>query len=272
MAKVEKTIGTEDEISLPPITDGEIGEVLSVSVQEKKTKPPALYTEGTLLDDMKGAAKFVENDPALKKALKVVSGLGTAATRDSIIEALKDNEYLEKSGKHLVATPKGEAFVLWLEQIMPEITDVAVTARWEAELAIVAEHGGGSAFEAKVSAQVRKLITTLQHAPLLTYQNSKSETKTMSDEAPRRTSTPTDKMLEFAKSIAKKVGVRVPDEVMTDFDACKAFIDANKDTAMRPTEKQVSFAESIAKRKGVSVPPEVMANSKELSKWIDDNK
>ena len=261
---------------LPDLEDGELAVIESIEVKERKTKPPALYTEGTLLDDMKAAAKFVEDDPVLKKMLREASGLGTAATRDSIIEGLKHDKYIEKSGKNLVATAKGEAFILWLESFMPELTDVALTARWEAELSLVAQQGGGKAFEARVTDSVKKLISILKTAHPLGVPSSSSstskESSSMSDTTPKRANKPTDKMLEFAKNVAKRIGVRVPDEVMTDFDACREFLDTNKDAAMRPSDKQLNFAKSIAERKGVDIPEDVMANGRELSKWIDEHK
>lgn len=93
----------------------------------------------------------------------------------------------------------------------------------------------------------------------------------MADTDQSRVSKPTDKMLEFAKNIAKKIGKPVPDDVMVSFDACKAYLDANKDAAMRPSDKQLNFANVIAERKGLTVPPEALGNGKELSKWIDAN-
>jgi hypothetical protein len=88
----------------------------------------------------------------------------------------------------------------------------------------------------------------------------------------RRTSKPTDKMLDFAKAIAKSLGRRVPDEVMADFDACRDFIDTNKEAASRPSEKQTDYAKAIAKRKGVTVPQEALADRRLISAWIDENK
>lgn len=280
VAKTTKSKGADaerDEVeqSLPPLEDGELADIVSIDIKGRKTRPPSHYTEGTLLADMKGASKFVENDPELKKMLKEISGLGTAATRDSILETLKGHQYLEKSGKHLVATEKGIAFISWLEKVLPDAVDVALTARWEAELAVVAEKGGGKAFEDRVAQKVRDMISTLKAAPPMnlaastTHKESQSMTDTNEQ---KRASKPTDKMLEFAKSIAKKVGVRLPDEVMGDFDACRAFIDEHKDVAMRPSDKQLNFANSIASSKGLTLPPEVIANGRELSKWIDEHK
>jgi len=263
------------EQSLPPLDDGEIAEIVAIDIKARKTRAPAHYTEGTLLDDMKGASKFVEDDPELKKLLKEVSGLGTAATRDNIIETLKGHKYLEKSGKHIVATAKGIAFITWLEKVVPDAVNVALTARWEAELAVVEKKGGGKAFEDRVAQKVREMISTFKAAPPMNHAatTTHKESDKMTDtNEPKRASKPTDKMLEFAKSIAKKVGVRLPEEVMGDFDTCRAFIDEHKDVAMRPSDKQLNFANSIASSKGLTVPPEVLANGRELSKWIDEHK
>jgi hypothetical protein len=266
----------EKEEPLPDVTHGEMAELVSIRVQEKKTRPPSPYTEGSLIADMKGAAKFLENDAALKKLLKELSGLGTSATRDNIIETLKFHKYLEKSGKYITATTKGIKFILWLEQVMPEIADVAVTARWEAELAVVAKEGGGLAFENRVAQKVKDMIAIFRAAPPMglasTTTTSLKELSSMSDSGTNLPSTPSDKMLEFAKTIAGKVGLRVPDDVMTNWDVCKAFIDEHKDTAMRPSDKQLNFATKIANEKKVTIPPEILKNGRDLSKWIDENK
>ncbi|MDO8416288.1 MAG: DNA topoisomerase [Agitococcus sp.] len=266
----------DKEPPLPDVSDGEMAEVLTVAIQEKKTRPPANYTEGSLIADMKGAAKFVENDPVLRDILKELSGLGTSATRDNIIETLKHHKYLEKSGKHIVATDKGIRFIMWIDQVLPEIADVSVTARWEAELAVVAKKGGGQEFEDRVAQKVRDMIAIFKTAPSMgqssTSKNNLKESTSMSESDNKSASTPSDKMLEFAKNIATKVNLRVPDDVMTNWDACKAFIDEHKDTAMRPSDKQLNFATKIASDKKLTIPPETLKNGRDLSKWIDDNK
>lgn len=275
-AKTTRADAERDDVeqSLPPLDDGEMAEIISIDIRGRKTRPPAHYTEGTLLGDMKGASKFVEDDPELKKMLREISGLGTAATRDNILETLKGHQYLEKSGKYLVATERGIAFISWLEKVLPDAVNVALTARWEAELAVVAEKGGGKAFEDRVAQKVRDMISTFKAAPAMRFAatTTHKESSMTDSTEPKRASKPTDKMLEFAKSIAKKVGVRVSDEMMTDFDTCRAFIDEHKDVAMRPSDKQLNFANSIASSKGLTIPPELIANGRELSKWIDEHK
>lgn len=103
-------------------------------VSEKKTSPPRPYTEGTLITDMASIAKYV-TDPEVKAVLKEKDtgkkgehgGIGTTATRASIIENLKNRGYLEGRGGKLHSTEKGRKFYHILP---PEIKGADVTARW----------------------------------------------------------------------------------------------------------------------------------------------
>ena len=104
------------------------------SVAEKETAPPKPYTEGTLIADMASIAKYVK-DPEVKAILKAKDdgkkgehgGIGTTATRASILEKLKERGYLEEVKGKLRSTPKARAFYHLLP---PEIAGADVTARW----------------------------------------------------------------------------------------------------------------------------------------------
>lgn len=91
---------------------------------------------------------------------------------------------------------------------------------------------------------------------------------------PPRASKPTEPMLAFAQRIAAKLNIDMSDhpDVLSNFDACKAFIDTNLPQFNKPTEKQLNFASRIATEKGLVVPPEVLADGRELSRWLDANK
>jgi DNA topoisomerase-3 len=264
---------TKDQV-LPTLRDGELGRVLAVRVLEKKTRPPSRYTEGLLIEDMKNAGKYVE-DSALRAVLKEVSGLGTSATRDSIIETLKHHKYLQTSGKYITPTDKGEGLIAWLDHHCPELADVALTARWEAGLDVVAAKGGGLKFEAEIVQKVLAIVTTLRQAAPLTRTAASTENKSMDNNetgGERRSNKPTPKMLDYARRIADKLGQKLAADIAESFDACRAFIDANAQAANRPSDKQHSFARNIAERKGATIPPEALAEGRVLSKWIDDNK
>lgn len=108
--------------------------VESSSVEEKRTKPKAPYTEGTLVKDMASAAKYV-NDPGLKAALKRKDegkpgehgSIGTTATRAQIIEALKERGFVTEQKGRIVSTKLGRDFY---HACPPEISGVDTTARW----------------------------------------------------------------------------------------------------------------------------------------------
>jgi len=272
MRKKEEAADNEREQVLPPLVDGEMARVLDVRVVAKKTKPPSRYTEGTLIEEMKNAGKYVE-DSELRAILKQVSGLGTSATRDSIIETLKAHKYLKISGKHVLPTEKGEALIRWLDEHCSELTDVTLTARWEAELDAIATRGGGAKFESAIAARVREIVSTLQQATPIGGGGS-SENNNMTEQTPsaRGANKPTSKMIDFARKIATRLGQELPKEVEASFDACKAYLDANQAAVKRPTEKQLGFANNIAERKGLEIPDDALADGKLLSAWIDANK
>lgn len=107
---------------------------ISCAIDEKETTPPKPYTEGTLIADMASIAKYVE-DPEIREILKRKDdgkkgehgGIGTTATRSSIIEGLKTRGYLEERKGKVRATDKAKAFYALLP---PEIRGADVTARW----------------------------------------------------------------------------------------------------------------------------------------------
>jgi DNA topoisomerase-3 len=125
---------TQDEsASLPPVADGERVEVLEVAESALQTKPPARYTEATLLSAMEGAGKLVEDDE-LRAAMEA-KGLGTPATRAAIIEGLIREEYVHRNGRELVPTPKAFSLLFALRHFgVTEITSPELTGDWEFKL------------------------------------------------------------------------------------------------------------------------------------------
>jgi DNA topoisomerase-3 len=123
-------VPADDEQLLPAMAKGDSVKCKKVSAEKKQTKPPARYTEGTLIRAMTNVHELVD-DPEQKKKLREVKGIGTEATRASIIETLKKRQFVEiKQGK-IVSTTAGRDFIAALPK---EITDVAMTAVWESAL------------------------------------------------------------------------------------------------------------------------------------------
>ena len=127
------------EQQLPKLEQGERAEVREVEALEKETKPPRRYTDASLLGAMETAGKLVDDDE-LREAMKD-SGIGTPATRASIIERLIQVGYLERDGRALVATEKGLNVVRLLDQ--HPLTSPSLTGEWEHRLAQI-EEGGDS--------------------------------------------------------------------------------------------------------------------------------
>lgn len=113
--------------SLPDMKKGDPAKAEKVVLDTKQTRPPARFNEGSLINAMVNIHRFVEN-PEVKKRLKGVEGLGTEATRASIIETLINRDFVEKKGKQLISTPKGRLLV---KSVDPEVADPGLTAMWE---------------------------------------------------------------------------------------------------------------------------------------------
>jgi DNA topoisomerase III len=119
-----------------------------------RTRPPRRFTEATLLTAMETAGRTLD-DKELSDAMKD-SGLGTPATRAEIIENLLRRAYMERHGKVLHATPKGERLI---DLVHPQVKSPAMTGQWEAQLKSI-ERGKGdlATFMAGIEAYVQDAV------------------------------------------------------------------------------------------------------------------
>jgi DNA topoisomerase III len=123
----------QGEESLVAISPNEPAKVLDIEVPQNETKPPARFSEATLLSAMEGAGKLVE-DEELREAMRE-KGLGTPATRSAIIEGLIHDGYVHRQGRELIATAKGLALITLLRGIgANELTSPEMTGEWEYKL------------------------------------------------------------------------------------------------------------------------------------------
>ena len=119
------------EQQLPKLTLEEAVSVLEIASEQKETKPPRRYTEGSLLRAMETAGKLVDEEE-LREAMKD-SGIGTPATRAAIIERLLQVGYIERDARALVVTEKGLNVIRLLGQ--HPLTSPGMTGDWEHRLA-----------------------------------------------------------------------------------------------------------------------------------------
>lgn len=131
----DESYGADSDSENPLVPEGSHTlDGISCAIDEKETTPPKPYTEGTLIADMASIAKYVK-DPEIREILKRKDdgkkgehgGIGTTATRSSIIEGLKTRGYLEERKGKVRATDKAKAFYALLP---PKIRGADVTARW----------------------------------------------------------------------------------------------------------------------------------------------
>ena len=122
----------EDAVVVPA-KSGESAKVRDVEAEKKQTNPPPRYNEATLLSAMEGAGKLVDDDE-LREALRE-RGLGTPATRASIIEKLIRDGYVVRDRRDLVTTPKAHSLLRLLRALkIGELTLPEMTGEWESKL------------------------------------------------------------------------------------------------------------------------------------------
>ena len=128
-----KEAHSEDTPTLAAVQADEIVQTRAIECVGMQTKPPPRYTEATLLTAMEGAGKLVEDDEL--RAAMSAKGLGTPATRASIIEGLIYEKYMVRRGRELQVTAKAFSLATLLRGLqIPELCSPELTGNWEFKL------------------------------------------------------------------------------------------------------------------------------------------
>jgi len=157
-AEDELAPGEGSSKMLVPVQPGEKVKTENVEPKGLKTKPPARYSEATLLSAMEGAGKLIEDDE-LREAMHE-KGLGTPATRSSIIEGLLAEKYMLREGRELIPTAKAFQLMTLLRGLgVEELSKPELTGEWEYKLAEM-EHGRLSrdAFMREIAAMTERIV------------------------------------------------------------------------------------------------------------------
>ena len=144
--------------SLVPVKAAESVRAQTVEPKALKTRPPARYSEATLLGAMEGAGKLVEDDE-LREAMQE-KGLGTPATRAAIIEGLLNEKYMVREGRELIPTAKAFQLMTLLRGLgVEELSKPELTGEWEFKLAQI-EHGklGRKEFMHEIAEMTRHIV------------------------------------------------------------------------------------------------------------------
>jgi DNA topoisomerase-3 len=144
--------------NLVPVKPGELVGVETVEPKGLKTRPPARYSEATLLGAMEGAGKTIEDDE-LREAMQE-KGLGTPATRAATIEGLIAEKYMLREGRELIPTAKAFQLMTLLRGLgVEELSRADLTGEWEHKLAQM-EQGllSRESFMAEIATMTERLV------------------------------------------------------------------------------------------------------------------
>jgi DNA topoisomerase-3 len=264
---------------LPPLRNGETAQLQDPKIEAKETRPPPRYNEGTLIEAMQNAWRFVD-DEVLRERLKEAKGIGTPATRAEIIGGLKRQDFLIAQGKNIVPTETGLSLFGILKQADPALVDPGVTAQLECLLddVVVGKQEMIGAIDA-VCDVAQRIIGKLKDGaaaggtPLLGAAVAKGAAAYP----------PTPAMKRFADSLVRQKGVKPPPGYKTSISICSAFLKqhapkkADSEALGKAEPKSVSpaqllYATKIALGKGIVIPGEAKANLAAMAAWIDTNK
>ena len=232
---------------LPAMRDGETARLHNPTVETKETKPPPRYNEGTLIEAMQNAWRFVE-DEVLRDRLKEAKGIGTPATRAEIIGGLKRQDFLVAQGKNIVPTDTGLKLFGVLKEADPALVDPGVTAQLECLLddVVVGKQKMVGAIDAVCDVALR-IIGKLKDgsstggAPLL----GPGFGGAGGDRAP------TPAMRRFVDILARQKRIKPPPGYYTSGSICRAFLEqhapkkAGGETAAAPASKATSPAQAL---------------------------
>jgi len=150
-----RSLREESENLLPELKNGDILHCERGELLEKNTQPPKPFSDATLLTAITGISRFVK-DPKIKKILRETDGLGTEATRASIIELLFSRGYLKREKKHILSTAAGRGLI---ESLPEKTTRPDMTAEWEFILnAISARQSSYQVFMSPLIETVQSLV------------------------------------------------------------------------------------------------------------------
>ena len=142
--------------NLPIMQKGQEFSISDIRLTEGKTKPPARFTEGTLIAAMENPVRYMESgNKEMAKTLGETGGLGTVATRADIIEKLFSGFLLEKKGEDIYTTAKARQL---LELVPEDLRKPELTAEWEMKLSKIAE---GKLSDRKFMNEIRTYSTDL---------------------------------------------------------------------------------------------------------------
>ena len=236
---------------LPPLRNRETAQLHDPKIENKETRPPPRYNEGTLIEAMQNAWRFVD-DEVLRERLKEAKGIGTPATRAEIIGGLKKQGFLIARGKHIVPTEAGLSLFGVLKQADPALVDPGVTAQLECLLddVVVGKQEMVGAIDA-VCNVAERIIGKAQGR----WRRRRTSLVGAAAGNGPGTFPPTHAMKRFADSLVRQKGIKPPPSYKTSISICRKFLNENapkkaeSETPGKPDFKPVSPAQLLYAKK-----------------------
>jgi len=225
---------------LPPLRNGEPARLLDPAVEAKETKPPPRYSEGTLIEAMRNAWRFVD-DEVLRDRLKEAKGIGTPATRAEIIGGLKKQDFLAAQGKNIIPTEIGLKLFSILSKADAALVDPGVTAQLECLLddVVVGKQEMEGAIDA-VCEVASRIIGKLT-------QGSARAGPPLLGRAWGNDDQPTSAMKRFAVTLARQKRIGLPVGYATSASICRAFLDQHAPRKFQETTAAAPASEATPK-------------------------
>jgi len=264
--KIEKVDTIKYERDLPSLKSGDIVEIVKSEIVEVETKPKPRFTDDSLLSAMENIARFYD-DPLIKKQLKD-SGIGTEATRDIIIKELISKGYFEREGKKIISTQKARKLI----DILPEdMTNPINRAKMEERLKKILERSiTPDDFRKDYKDFVIKCFNDLKGLSC--------------DSNNIITSKPSKKMQDYAKSLAKRNGIKLSKEDLNSREKLSEIIDKYKSDSYKLSDKVQQMLDKIVdkldesdkisslRKKDELTKDEFKFIMDKISKFLDSNK
>ncbi|WP_088344125.1 MULTISPECIES: DNA topoisomerase [Rhodomicrobium] len=267
--------GDDAEQTLPPLADGEAATLREPRVEAKRTVPPPRYNEGTLIDAMQNAWRFVEA-PAMRERLKEAKGIGTPATRAEIIKGLKRQNLLAADGKLVVPTEAGLQLFELLRDAAPALVDPGTTAQWEMQLdAVVTGRADFRTVIDGIAAEAEALIAALRQRPKGAVDLQAAPSAAPSGKARAARKPKASAKAAGGPKPAKTSGTAAPKRARKP-KAAEAAAPAQEPSAppprsQAPTARMVSYAQSLAKSKGVALPSGYDRDFQSCRRFLDQH-
>jgi len=246
----------ETERTLPPLTDGEIARLAEPRVDAKRTQAPPRYNEGTLIDAMQNAWRFVEN-PSVRERLKEAKGIGTPATRAEIIKVLP--------------TSAGLQLFEVLRDAAPALVHPGTTAEWEMQLdAVVTGKADHRRVIDAIAVEAEKLIGVLQRCERGAVNLAAAPATPEPRKRRSRRAAAAKDETAVAKPSRRKAASAKPKRPRRG-KAGQARNNPETSAAARtaPTARMVAYAEKLAKTKKLPLPPGYAQDFQACRRFLD---